>query len=109
MMRLLAMMRSLTEDPTGNALLGLATTGELRLTQPPPEMIDLVPDLIAGHDVFAVENVVHVFAVENGGPETPSFGAGAIPDLTLVWGVFAVENVFAVEYVFFDHMTRLGK
>ena len=35
----------------------MATTGELGLTQPPPEM--------------------GVFAVKDGGPETPSSGAGA--------------------------------
>ena len=58
--------------------LAMATTGELRLAQPPPEM-----GWSAVRYVFAVENVVHVFAVENGGPETSSFGAGAIPDLTL--------------------------
>ena len=33
------------DETPGLALLGLATTGELRLTQPPPEMIDLVQEM----------------------------------------------------------------
>ena len=42
------------------AALELATTGELGLSQPPPEM-----GWSAVRYVFAVENVVHVFAVED--------------------------------------------